>query len=235
MKHIPNLLTLANAICGMMAIYFIVNASNTGLAIALIAAALFDMLDGWAARKVGASSELGKQLDSLADAISFGATSGFLWSSILADYAKVPQPWAMLVGAGVTAASVYRLAVFNLREDGGKDFVGMPTPANALFALGLWSWMGRWDNWEWIMALEGTQLLIWHMALVSIAFYAIYWQNASFQVLSLKGGGDTRRKIGQYTLVGILAVMIPFFGALSISIVVFLLPIISAFALKSKA
>src|SRR6056300_1882088 len=109
MKHIPNLLTLANAVCGMMAIYFIVNASNTGLAIALIAAATFDMLDGWAARKVGASSELGKQLDSLADAISFGATSGFLWSSILADYAKVPQPWSMLVGASVTAASVYRL------------------------------------------------------------------------------------------------------------------------------
>ena len=65
----------------------------------------------------------------------------------------------MLVGATVTAASVYRLAVFNLREDEGKDFIGMPTPANALFALGLWSWMGSWDNWEWIMALEGSQLL----------------------------------------------------------------------------
>ncbi len=235
MKQIPNFLTLANAICGMMAIYFIFNTSNTGLAIALIAAALFDMLDGWAARKVGTSSELGKQLDSLADVISFGATSGFLWSSILADYAKVPKTWAMLMGATITAASVYRLAVFNLREDEGKDFIGMPTPANALFALGLWSWMGSWDNWEWIMTLEGSQLLLWHMALVSVAFYAIYWQNASFQVLSLKGGGDTRRKIGQYTLVGILAIMIPFFGALSISIVVFLLPIISAFALKSKA
>jgi len=218
-----------------MAVYFIFNSSTTGLAVALIAAALFDLLDGWAARKLGTSSELGKQLDSLADVISFGATSGFLWSSILADYAKVPQPWAMLVGTTVTAASVYRLAVFNLREDEGKDFIGMPTPANALFALGLWSWMGSWDNWEWIMALEGSQSLLWHMTLVSIAFYAIYWQNASFQVLSLKGGGDTRRKIGQYTLVGILAIMIPFFGALSISIVVFLLPIISAFALKSKA
>tara|TARA_B100000925_G_scaffold249026_1_gene199913 strand:+ start:6225 stop:6944 length:720 start_codon:yes stop_codon:yes gene_type:complete len=236
MKHIPNFLTLANAICGMMAIYNIVNTSNIGLAIALIAAAaLFDMLDGWAARKVGASSELGKQLDSLADVISFGATSGFLWSSILADYTNVPQPWAMLVGATVTAASVYRLAAFNLQENEGKDFIGMPTPANALFALGLWSWMGRWDNWEWIMALEGPQLLLWHIALVSIAFYTMYWQNASFQILSLKVGGDTRRKIGQYTLVGILAIMIPFFGALSISIVVFLLPIVSAFALKSKA
>ena len=116
MKHIPNLLTLANAICGMMAIYFIVNASSTGLVIALLSAATFDALDGWAARKVGVSSELGKQLDSLADAISFGAVSGFIWSSILADFARMPQPWAMLIGALVTASSIYRLGVFNLRQ-----------------------------------------------------------------------------------------------------------------------
>ena len=103
MKHIPNLLTLANAICGMMAIYFIVNSSSTGLVIALLSAATFDALDGWAARKVGAFSALGKQLDSLADAISFGAVSGFIWSSILADYARMSQPWAMLIGAMVTA------------------------------------------------------------------------------------------------------------------------------------
>ena len=126
MKHIPNLLTLANAICGMMAIYFIVNSSSTGLVIALLSAATFDALDGWAARKVGASSALGKQLDSLADAISFGAVSGFIWSSILADYARMPQPWAMLIGAMVTASSIYRLGVFNLKEDGEKDFTGMP-------------------------------------------------------------------------------------------------------------
>ena len=134
MKHIPNLLTLANAICGMMAIYFIVNSSSTGLVIALLSAATFDALDGWAARKVAASSALGKQLDSLADAISFGAVSGFIWSSILADYARMPQPWAMLLGATVTASSIYRLGIFNLKEEGDKDFTGMPTPANALFA-----------------------------------------------------------------------------------------------------
>ena len=235
MKHIPNILTLANAVCGMMAIYFIVNDSSAGLAYALISAAFFDLIDGWTARKIGVTSALGKQLDSLADAISFGATSGFLWSGILSDYARVPHLWAMLLGACVTAASIYRLAVFNLGEDGQKDFIGMPTPANALFALGLWSWMGYYENWIWILTLEGIELLLWHMSLVALAIYAIYWQNAPFQVLSLKGGGDSRRKFGQYMVVGILAVLIPFLGALSISIVVFLLPIISAFALKSKA
>ena len=235
MKHIPNLLTLANAICGMMAIYFIVNSSSTGLVIALLAAATFDALDGWAARKIGTSSELGKQLDSLADAISFGAVSGFIWSSILADYAHMPQPWAMLIGAMVTASSVYRLAVFNLKTDGAKEFTGMPTPANALFALGLWSWMGRWENWEWIMSFEGTTLLLWHLALVALALYTVFWQNATFKVMSLKGGGTRGRKMGQYILIGMFVIMIPFFGALTLSIIVFLLPIISAFSLKNSA
>ena len=235
MKHIPNLLTLANAICGMMAIYFIVNASSTGLVIALLSAATFDALDGWAARKVGVSSELGKQLDSLADAISFGAVSGFIWSSILADFARMPQPWAMLIGALVTASSIYRLGVFNLKEDGDKDFTGMPTPANALFALGLWSWMGQWENWEWIISFEGTTLLLWHVGLVALALYTVFWQNATFKVMSLKGGGTKRRKWGQYILVGMFVIMIPFFGALTLSIIVFLLPIISAFALKNSA
>ena len=235
MKHIPNLLTLANAICGMMAIYFTVNASSTGLFIALLSAATFDALDGWAARKVGVSSELGKQLDSLADAVSFGAVSGFIWSSILADFARMPQPWAMLIGALVTASSIYRLGVFNLKEDGDKDFTGMPTPANALFALGLWSWMGQWENWEWMMSFEGTTLLLWHVGLVALALYTVFWQNATFKVMSLKGGGTKRRKWGQYILVGMFVIMIPFFGALTLSIIVFLLPIISAFALKNSA
>ena len=127
------------------------------------------------ARKVGASSALGKQLDSLADAISFGAVSGFIWSSILADYARMSQPWAMLIGAMVTASSIYRLGVFNLKEDGEKDFTGMPTPANALFALGLWSWMGQWENWEWIMSFNGTTLLLWHFGLVALALYTVFW------------------------------------------------------------
>ena len=235
MKHIPNLLTLANAICGMMAIYFIVNASSTGLFIALLSAATFDALDGWAARKVGVSSELGKQLDSLADAISFGAVSGFIWSSILADFARMPQPWAMLIGALVTASSIYRLGVFNLKEDGDKDFTGMPTPANALFALGLWSWMGQWENWEWMMSFEGTTLLLWHVGLVALALYNVFWQNATLKGMSLKGGGTKRRKWVQYILVGMFVIMIPFFGALTLSIIGFLLPIISAFALKNSA
>jgi CDP-diacylglycerol--serine O-phosphatidyltransferase len=231
MKQIPNLLTLANAVCGMMAIYFIQNASNTGLAIALIAAAVFDALDGWAARKVGSSSELGKQLDSLADAISFGATAGFLWSSILADFAGFPQPWSMIIGALVTASSVMRLAKFNISTTQSTDFIGMPTPANALFALGLWSWLGNWDHWQWTLSLEGSLRLVFEYGLLALALYSVYWQNARFRVISLKDDGNAKRKWGLYALGAIFLAFVSFFGALSISIVVFLLPIISGIVL----
>ena len=72
MKHIPNLLTLLNAGCGVVAIYFIFIQSNMGVAACLILASIADLLDGMLARKLGVDGSLGTQLDSLADAISFG-------------------------------------------------------------------------------------------------------------------------------------------------------------------
>jgi uncharacterized iron-regulated membrane protein len=86
-----------------------------------------------------------------------------------------------------------------------------------------------------MMSFQGTTLLLWHVGLVALALYTVFWQNATFKVMSLKGGGTKRRKWGQYILVGMFVIMIPFFGALTLSIIVFLLPIISAFALKNSA
>ena len=117
----------------------------------------------------------------------------------------------------------------NIDQFNNNDKSPTTVPANALFALGLWSWMGQWENWEWIMSFNGTTLLLWHFGLVALALYTVFWQNARFKVLSLKGGGSKRRKWGQYILVGMFVIMIPFFGALSLSIIVFSLPIISAF------
>lgn len=225
MKHLPNLLTLGNAVAGVMAIYFIQNQITSGLAAALIIAAIFDALDGWVARKVGVAGPLGKQLDSLADAISFGATAGFLWSNILFHGGRIEQPWAILIGGFVTASSVLRLAKFNLDTDQTTDFKGMPTPANALFALGIWSYLNSYEVWDWtIKATEGQQQLLTAVLLLGAA-WVIYWQNASFRVMSLKEGGSKNRKWAQYGLGAIFIALFPFLGALAISIVVFLLPV----------
>ena len=111
MKHIPNLLTLLNAGCGVVATYFIFNQSTSGVAACLVLACIADLFDGMFARKLGVNSDLGIQLDSLADTISFGVVPAFLWSSILTDFGTLEQPWGVILGAGIAASSVYRLGM----------------------------------------------------------------------------------------------------------------------------
>lgn len=235
MKHLPNLLTLLNATLGVAAIYFIQADSGTGVVACLLAAALCDMLDGLLARKLGVSGPLGKELDSLSDAISFGAVPAFLWSSILGGYGAIEQPYAIFMGGLVAASSVYRLAKFNLSTDQKIDFIGMPTPANALFALGIWSWLGSMENWQWVVSFDSDQRLIFTLVLVALWAISVYWTNANILVISLKDGGSKARKRGQFVLIPLFLLFSYFFQSLALSIVVFLLPIIGLFLPRHKA
>lgn len=215
-----------------MALYYIVHQNGNGLAAALIAASLFDVLDGWAARKIGVAGPLGKQLDSLSDAISFGATAGFMWAGILNTIGFIEQPYAIIMGALITAASVLRLGRFNLDESQTIDFKGMPTPANALFALGIWAYFNQPDHWQWSFDLSDANHQVLTGVLVVFWLLSLLWLNASFPVMSLKEGGDKRRKWVQYALVVVGAVLFKFYGALSISFIVLLLPIIGLLVKK---
>jgi len=235
MKHLPNLLTLLNATLGVAAIYFIQADSGTGVVACLLAAALCDMLDGLLARKLGVSGPLGKELDSLSDAISFGAVPAFLWSSILGGYGAIDQPFAIFMGGLVAASSVYRLAKFNLSTEQKIDFIGMPTPANALFALGIWSWLGSMENWQWVVSFDSDQRLIFTLVLVALWAISVYWTNANILVISLKDGGSKARKRGQFVLIPLFLLFSYFFRSLALSIVVFLLPIIGLFLPRHKA
>jgi len=235
MKHLPNLLTLLNATLGVVTIYFIQTDSTTGVVACLLAAALCDVFDGFLARKLGVSGPLGKELDSLSDAISFGAVPAFLWSSILGGYGAIDQPYAIFMGGLVAASSVYRLAKFNLSTDQTIDFIGMPTPANALFALGIWSWLSAYENWEWVSRFNDDEQLIFTLVLVALWAISVYWTNANIRILSLKGGGSPLRKRGQFILLPLLILFSYFFRSLALSIVVFSLPVIGLFLPKTEA
>lgn len=233
MKHLPNLLTLLNASFGVMAIYFIQAHSMNGVAACIIAASLCDLLDGLLARRLGVSGPLGQQLDSLADAISFGAVPAFLWSSILSDYGQLDVRLALFLGSLIASSSIYRLGRFNLDPSQSLDFKGMPTPANALFALGLWAWLGRWDNWQWVVSLSQDQRMVTTLVMVALWGINLYWLNASFHVLSFKSGGAKSRTYGQYAVVLAFLALSYFLGSLALSIVVFLLPIITYITQKT--
>ena len=227
MKHIPNLLTLLNAGCGVVAIYFIFIQSNMGVAACLILASIADLLDGMLARKLGVDGSLGTQLDSLADAISFGVVPAFLWSSILTDYGTIEQPWGVVLGAGIAVSSIYRLAKFNLISDEKVDFTGVPTPANALFVFGLWMWLGNWEQWNWIIQRSIDERAALTLFFISILALNIYWINSSIHFLSFKDNGEKLRRKAQLIVVLIFIVLVIFVKALALTLTVLAIPVVS--------
>ncbi|MCZ2130968.1 MAG: CDP-diacylglycerol--serine O-phosphatidyltransferase [Bacteroidia bacterium] len=133
-KHIPNLFTLGNLACGFLAIFFILKGYSVVWAcwLVLLAGAL-DFFDGFVARALKVSGELGKQLDSLADMVTFGVVPGFL-----AWYVGKSDSWLMFAAATlIPLFSALRLAKFNIDERQHDTFIGVPTPMNTFFWVGI--------------------------------------------------------------------------------------------------
>ncbi len=133
---VPNLLTLSNLACGLLGILAILKGDFLTAAYLCGGSLIFDFMDGFAARALGVHSELGKQLDSLADMVSFGVVPGFLLFKLfgLAEFGAEPIPdFLKYLGLLVPLFSALRLAKFNIDERQSDYFIGMPTPANALF------------------------------------------------------------------------------------------------------
>ena len=141
---VPNMLTLANLLAGCVAIVFTLqyHAYETAFWL-IIAAAVFDFLDGFAARLLKQTSPLGVQLDSLADDVTFGLAPAVvmydLYIHSTSYYGLDPEvmgwlKWGVLI---IAAFSVLRLAKFNIDTTQSAEFEGLPTPANALMLMSL--------------------------------------------------------------------------------------------------
>lgn len=136
---IPNVITLLNLICGSLAAVFALMFNDLQMAFYLIVlAAVFDFFDGFTARLLGSFSAVGKELDSLADVISFGfAPSAIMLNIYMALGGDAYLGFAMFIFAAFAAL---RLAKFNIDESQHDEFEGLPTPAAALF-VGSAGWL----------------------------------------------------------------------------------------------
>lgn len=134
-KHIPNLLTCGNLLAGSLAVAFTLYHHRADVAMALIVlAAIFDFFDGLVARALGVSSPIGKDLDSLADVVSFGlAPATLVWYTL--QGLGITSVWSYGVFLLVAFAAL-RLAKFNNDTRQSTSFLGLPVPSNALFFLG---------------------------------------------------------------------------------------------------
>lgn len=127
---IPNILTCLNLISGCLAIAAAFSEDFLSAFVLIAIAAVFDFVDGFAARLFGAYSEIGKELDSLADVISFGAAPSFILICLLQSNG-VSDPLRYLI-LMIAAFSALRLAKFNIDTRQSTEFIGLPTPANAI-------------------------------------------------------------------------------------------------------
>lgn len=131
---LPNAVTCLNLIAGCIAIERTFQADFGGAFLFVAIAAAFDFLDGFLARLLKSYSDVGKELDSLADLVSFGAAPSFALFNLLRTGFGGPEIYAVFV---VAAFSALRLAKFNLDTRQSDGFIGLPTPANALLIVSL--------------------------------------------------------------------------------------------------
>ncbi len=149
-KHIPNFITCLNIISGSIAVVLAIKGSLTIAVVFIFAAAIFDFFDGMAAHLLKAYSPIGKDLDSLADMISFGLAPGMLMMvmmeyslfgmNVRAENFSTLSLWEITCLSSALLIPVFsalRLAKFNIDTRQTTSFIGLPTPANAIFIAAL--------------------------------------------------------------------------------------------------
>jgi len=197
-KYIPNLVTLLNLLSGSIAVVFAVNNNFVAAAIFVFLGVFFDFFDGLLARKLNVQSELGVQLDSLADMVTSGLVPGIVMFKLISISVDAPesvleQEWSSnfhfiamhiepiaLIGLFITLASAYRLAKFNIDEDQQTYFKGLPTPANTLFIMSL-PLIIEFQNSEIFNSLISNQ---WF--LIGLTIVSCYLLNSNIKLFALK-------------------------------------------------
>ena len=177
-KHIPNFITSLNLFSGCIAVYLAFQGNFQGVFIAILASAVFDFFDGFAARLLKAYSPMGKELDSLADVVSFGVAPGAIVFSLL--YKANIHEWLPYLGFIIPVFSALRLAKFNIDERQTSSFIGLPTPANAIFWAGLvFSYADFLVSNVWL--LIALTLVFSYLLVAEIPMFALKFNNYSFK------------------------------------------------------
>lgn len=180
---IPNTLTLSNLACGLMAIYSIF-INDYMLVCWLVGFALvFDFLDGFVARLLKVHSEMGKQLDSLADMVTFGVVPGFvvfkLFKLSMQGGEPIPE-FLPFIAFLIPLFSALRLAKFNIDTRQSDHFIGLPTPANTIMIISILMLVHLGDN------QNTTDLLLHPFFLTSLSILTSVLLVAEIPLLSLK-------------------------------------------------
>lgn len=171
-RIIPDAITSCNLICGSIAVFLATQGAFIAAFVFILAGAFFDFFDGLSARLLKAPSTIGVQLDSLADDITFGLAPAMM----LFCYLRPVLGWWALIALLVAAFSALRLAKFNVDERQHDSFIGLATPANAIFWGGICCMPYAMLAYDW---------MAW--ALLAVSLLSCYLLNAEIPFFSFKG------------------------------------------------
>lgn len=176
-KHIPNTITSMNLLSGIVGVICAVYGTLEWALVCMLAASVFDFCDGLAARLLKAYSPIGKELDSLADMVSFGVLPALMLMYCM-QAQEVPA-WLCYSALFIAVMSAVRLAKFNVDTRQTTDFLGLPTPANALLCASLTAFVAERPDtfladWAGSLAfLPGLSLLLGLMLVSEIPFFGM--------------------------------------------------------------
>jgi CDP-diacylglycerol---serine O-phosphatidyltransferase len=195
-KHIPNFITLLNLFFGCISIMSIVRDDLWAASIFIFVAAFFDLLDGMAARLLNAVSAIGKELDSLADVVSFGVAPGFILWKVLEQNLDTDLFYLSYLAFLIPLFSALRLANFNIDTRQSDKFLGIPVPANAILIasfpliveqnLSGFAWLTELVQKPWfLMAYIAlfSFLLVSEFPLLAFKFKSLKWKENALRYI----------------------------------------------------
>lgn len=179
-RQLPNFLTCCNLICGCFGIVFLLEDRGIPAAYFVWAAGFFDFFDGFAARLLKVNSPIGKELDSLADVISFGVLPALVMYKLIGDHST--SEVLPYIGFSIAAFAALRLAIFNIDETQTDSFRGLNTPATSLFITSLPLLppsVGNWLFQDWLLVLLTLVLSLLMVSRVEI--FALKFKNFTWR------------------------------------------------------
>ena len=223
-KHIPNIITLLNLFCGCIAVIF-VSINDFQMAFAFVALGIFlDFFDGFFARLFKVASPLGLQLDSLADMVTSGVVPGYVMFKMFQGFEFYPNVISVYATFGfiITLGACYRLANFNIDTRQTNSFIGLPTPANALFILSLPLISQYYHD-------DNLAIIIYNKwVLAAITLISAYIMNAEVPLFSLKiKSFNIKDNLLQIVFLIIAVALIGFFQFLGVAIVILFYVVLS--------
>lgn len=223
-RQIPNFLTCCNLLCGCFGIVFLLEDRNVPAAYFIWAAGVFDFFDGFVARLLKVTSPIGKELDSLADVISFGLLPSLVMYKLIGN--STTNEWLPYIAFMIAAFSAIRLAIFNIDEAQTDNFKGLNTPANSIFISSLP-----------LLPASVTSGLFqdWILVMITIVFSLLMVSRIEIFALKFKNFGWADNKLRfTFLILAVLLLIVFQFSALPLIILLYIVLSLLGKALLKK-